>query len=279
MRVAIVGGSGKIGRRLARALLDDGVDVDVLTRDIARARRRGAVGRLVPWAAADATGLGAALAGADAVVNLAGVPVGPMPWWLPGRRRAIEESRFGPTAAIVDAIGALPSERRPRVLVNASGTDGYEGRDETPATEATPFAGGFLADLCRRWEAEAERADELGVRVAIVRIGFVLARGAPAMGVYALPFRLRLGGPLGSGDQWMSWIHIDDVVGIIRLALHDERVRGAINAVSPEPVPERDIAAAIGAALVTGDVETLDLRGQRDPVQACTAWLSAHVEA
>ncbi|HET7029109.1 MAG TPA: TIGR01777 family oxidoreductase [Candidatus Limnocylindrales bacterium] len=248
-RVVLVGGSGKIGRALAHVLDADGADVVVLSRDPARARRKGDLGHLVAWSPGRPAELATDLDGAHAVVNLAGVPVGPWPWWIPGRRNAIMRSRIGTTRAIVDAIGRLPVDRRPRVLVSASGTDSYEGRDEMPATEDTPFSGGFLSEVCRAWEEEARRATALGVRVAIVRNGFVLARGAPVLAIYALPFRIRLGGPLGDGRQWMSWIHIDDVVGLFRLAIEDERVAGPINAVSPEPARQAQVAGAIAAAL------------------------------
>jgi uncharacterized protein (TIGR01777 family) len=183
------------------------------------------------------------------VVSLAGVPVGPWPWWIPGRRRAIVESRVATTRAIVTAIGRLSPDQRPGVLVSASGTDGYEGHDAEPADEAAPFTGGFLAEVCRAWEGEARRAEALGVRVVIVRIGFVLARNGPALAVYAMPFRVHLGGPLGDGLQWISWVHVDDVVALLRLAIDDERVAGPINAVNPEPVRERDLARAIGRTL------------------------------
>jgi uncharacterized protein (TIGR01777 family) len=248
-RVVLVGGSGKIGRALARSLVADGVDVVVLSRDLDRARRRGANGRIEPWAGDRPDELAERLSGARAVVNLAGVPVGPWPWWIPRRRRAIVRSRIDTTRTIVDAMGRLSREARPAVLVSASGTDGYEGRDDTPATEDTAFSGGFLAELCRAWEDEAQRAVDLAVRVAIVRIGFVLARGAPALALYAFPFRLHLGGPIGSGRQWMSWIHIDDVVAILRLAIDDDRIDGPINAVSPQPARQADVARAIGDAL------------------------------
>jgi uncharacterized protein len=248
-RVVIVGGTGKIGRQLARSLLAHGNEVVVLTRDVDRARRHGAIGELAAWSVEDPVGLAAALDGADAVVHLAGVAVGPWPWWFPGRRRAIVDSRIQSTRAVVDAIERLRSDRRPRILVSASGTDGYEGQDAVPVTEATPFSGGFLARLCRAWEGEARRAEAFGLRVAIIRTGFVLARGGPALELYALPFRLHLGGPLGSGRQWMSWVHIDDVVGIYRLALADERMVGPINAVAPDAVTEGALAAAIGQTL------------------------------
>jgi uncharacterized protein (TIGR01777 family) len=246
--VVLVGGSGKIGRALAAALVADGVRVLVLSRNPGRARRHGTAGVVEPWSVDRIDELAGRIAGVRAVVNLAGVPVGPWPWWIPGRRRAIVRSRIDTTRAIVEALRRLDPADRPRVLVSVSGTDGYEGRDDEPATEATPFSTGFLAELCRAWEGEAHQASALGMRVAIVRIGFVLARGAPAMRVYALPFRLHVGGPLGSGRQWMSWIHIDDVVGIMRLAL-DDHVDGPINAVSPEPVRQADVARAIASAL------------------------------
>lgn len=248
-RVVIVGGSGKIGRSLTESLTRDGADVVVLSRDPDRARRHGTIARVERWAPDRPDELEERLAGAHAIVNLAGVPVGPWPWWIPGRRRAIVRSRIEATRAIVDAIQRLPESSRPRVLVSASGTDGYEGSDGVPATEETPFSDGFLAELCRAWEGEARRADELGLRVALVRIGFVLARKAAALRVYALPFRFGLGGPLGSGRQWMSWIHIDDVVALLRLAIDDDRVTGAMNAVSPEPARQADVARAIGTAL------------------------------
>jgi hypothetical protein len=146
-------------------------------------------------------------------------------------------------------MGRLPTDRRPRVLVNVSGSDTYQGIDATPATEADDRAPGFLADLCRGWEAAARAAEELGVRVAIVRNGLVLGPDAKALQLLVLPFRLHLGGRLGTGRQWMSWVHVDDVVGIMTMAIDDERASGPFNAVSPEPVHEADVAAAIGKSL------------------------------
>jgi len=249
MKVAIVGGSGLLGRHISAELLGRGDRVLILSRDPGRVRRRLSPDVIVTgWSVADPAGLATILGDVDAVINLAGVPVGPRPW-TPGRRRAILRSRLDATGAIVAAIARLGSERRPRVLVSASGTDGYTGLDASPATEASPSSDGFLARVCLAWEAEAGRARELGVRVAILRIGFVLARDATVLRLYALPFRLHLGGPLGDGRQWMSWVHVDDVVALFLFALDDRRVDGIVNAVAPQPARQAEVAAAIGAAL------------------------------
>ncbi|MBA2720551.1 MAG: TIGR01777 family protein [Chloroflexi bacterium] len=248
-RIVVAGGAGHIGRRLAAVLLDRGDDVIVLSRHPERATRSGPIpGRLERWSTDDPSGLARILDGADAVVGVTGVPVGPLPWTR-RRRTMIRASRLVPTRAIVDAIRLLPPARRPRVLVSVSGTDGYEGQDQLAATEATPTGHGFLADLGRDWEAAAGNAEDLGVRVAITRIGYVLSPDATTMRLFALPFRLGLGGPLGSGRQWFSWVHIEDVLGLLMLAIDDPRHRGPINAVSPEPARAADVAAAIGAAL------------------------------
>ena len=247
--VAIAGGSGFIGQHLAASLVARGDDVVVLSRDPERATQRGRThGRLTRWTGTDPDELATILDGVDAVVNVTGVPVGPRPW-TPGRRRAIRESRLGPTRTIVEAIRRLPAERRPSVLVNVSGSDTYQGLDATPATEADDRAPGFLADLCHDWEAAARAAEELGVRVAIVRNGFVIGPDAKALELLVLPFRLHAGGRLGSGRQWMSWVHVDDVVGIMTMAIDTREASGPFNAVSPEPVHEADVAAAIGRAL------------------------------
>lgn len=225
-RVVIAGGAGHIGRRLAAALVERGEEVIVLSRDPDGATRRGPVaGCLERWSASDPAALAGLIDDADAVVGLTGVPVGPRPWTA-RRRQAIRASRLGPTRAIVNAIRTLPPARRPRVLVSVSGTDGYEGRDQVPATEATPSGHGFLGRLCEEWEAAASEAEPLGVRVVIARIGFVLAPDATVMRLFALPFRFFLGGPLGTGRQWFSWIHVDDVVGLLMLAIDDPRAQG-----------------------------------------------------
>ena len=275
-RIVIAGGSGMIGRHLTVALLADGCAVDVLTRAPSRTGLpRGA--RAVAWQGAPTRQLSSALAGAEAIVNLAGESIGPRPW-TPGRKRAIRDSRVRATAAIVDAVRALPAEQRPGVLLSASGTDVYVGRDDVPATESTPPGDDFLARVCIEWEAAALAAADLGVRVALVRQAFVLAREAAVLGLMALPFRLFVGGRIGSGRQWFSWVHVDDLVALYRWALADDGVEGVINASAPEPCRNADLAAAIGQVLgrpdwlpapawavrlVLGDQSTLVLGSRR----------------
>lgn len=248
-RVVIAGGSGIVGREVARCLLDAGLEVDVLTRRPDRARPHLPAGaRAVAWAAAPTDELAAILAGSLAVVNLAGEAIGPRPW-TSGRKRAIRDSRIRATSALVEAIRALPADRRPGALVNASGTDVYVDRGEAPATEATTPASDFLAEVCLEWEATASAAEPLGVRVVILRQAFVLASEAPVLRLLALPFRLFVGGRLGSGRQWFSWIHVEDLAALYRRAIESPGMRGIYNATAPAPVRNADLAHALGRAL------------------------------
>jgi uncharacterized protein len=248
MKVVIAGGTGMMGRTLTASLVADGHRVVILTRRIPPVAREGVSYERWSGRSGEADRLADAFAGADAVVNLTGIPVGPLPW-TPWRRRGIRDSRIEPTKALVEALGRIEPARRAGVLLSISGSDAYTGQDAVPATEETPSAGGFLADVLRDWEAEASAAEALGVRVVILRTGFVIGRGTELMRVFALPFRLWLGGPLGNGQQWMSWIHRDDVIGLMRTAIADPRYRGIINGVSPTPIREADLAKAIGRTL------------------------------
>ena len=260
MRVVVAGGSGLIGRALVGSLLADGHEVTVLTRDPDRARKRLPAGcEIRQWDGGRDPEAAVDLAGVDVVVNLCGVPVGPRPW-TPGRKREIVASRVRPADALVRAMAALAPADRPEAYVSAAGTDWYTDLVAAPATEATapPPRGNpvvatgptpFLWTVCDEWERAALRAGPLGVRVALLRTSFVLAPGASLMGLVALPFRVWLGGPLGSGRQWFSWVHIDDVVGLYRLAIADDRVSGAVNVAAPEPCRQEAFAAALGNAL------------------------------
>jgi uncharacterized protein (TIGR01777 family) len=254
MRVVIAGGSGLIGRALTASLVRDGATVDVLSRDTARANRRLPPGvRAIGWDPSDRARvreLADVLAGADAVVNVSGVPVGPVPW-TPGRKRAIVASRVGTNEVLGAAIAALEPARRPTVFVSAAGTDGYTGLDAEPATEGTDTRSteGFLSALGRDWEAAAERVTASGVRVVLIRTSFVLAAGSDLMGLLALPVRLGFGGRYGDGRQWFSWIHLDDLVAVYRRAIEDPAMTGPVNATSPTPCRQFELAAALAHVL------------------------------
>ena len=276
MRVVIAGGSGLIGRALCAELLHTGHQPVVLSR---HPRRRGlpAGAREAAWRPDTLEGWVTELDGADAVVNLAGASVGRWPWTA-GRKRLLRESRLVPTRTIVSAIGSIPPGRRPRILVNASGSDLYEGIDAEPATEATPPADTVLARLCVDWEAEARAAEALGVRVVLSRTAIVLSPEAPALRLIALPFRLFVGGPVGGGRQWYSWVSLDDAARLLAWAIEREDVAGPLNVAAPDPRPQAEFARALGAALhrpswlptpawpirlVLGDQATLALGSRR----------------
>ncbi len=274
MRIVIAGGSGFLGRRLTTAWIAAGDDITVLTRDPARTTRKLQAGPMIrrwnPPAVDDA--LEAALRGADAVVNLAGVPIGGRPW-TPGHKRAILTSRLETTGAIVEAIGRLPAAERPRVLVNASGMDVYGDRPDGELTEDSLPGTTFLAGVVVDWEAAARAAEAHGVRVVTARTALIVAPEALAWRLVVLPFRFLVGGPLGSGRQRFTWVHVDDAVGLYGFAIRDESIVGPLNMVAPEAPNQSDLARAIGRAMhrparfpVPGFALRLVLWGQADIV-------------
>lgn len=244
MKVVVAGGSGLIGRHLARFLADDGHEVVVLSRSGTAV----AGARTVAWQPDRPGAWAQELAGAAALVNLCGENLG-SGRWTARRKQDLRESRLVPTRSLVDAVATLPADQRPGVFISISGADVYEGLDSVPATEETAAADSFLARLCLDWEAEAFRAAQSGVRVACLRLGVVLAPGAPALQRLALPFRLFVGGRLGSGEQWFTWVAIDDLVRAVRWAVAEPAVDGVVNVVAPEPLRQRDLAAALGRVL------------------------------
>jgi uncharacterized protein (TIGR01777 family) len=184
-----------------------------------------------------------ALAGCDAVVHLAGEPVAQR--WTDAARTRIRLSRVDATRALVNAMRAHP----PRVLVSASAVGYYGSRGDTLLTESEPAAQDFLGQVAAAWEHEAMQAESLGVRVARIRIGVVLGPNGGALHKMLPPFRLGLGGPIGGGAQWMSWIHLHDLVALIAFLLSESTVRGVFNAVSPTPVTNAEFTQALAHAL------------------------------
>ncbi len=246
MKVLVTGATGFIGRALVARLLHDGRRVTVWVRGADRARAILGPGADVLAAADGEQALRRAVRGADAVVNLAGEPIFGARWSAE-RRGALVESRLFVTAALVDALEDEPP--RPAVLVSASAVGYYGDRGSEDLDEGTPPGQGFLARLCADWEGAAGRAGRLGVRVVTPRFGLVLGPGGGLLGRLLPVFRAGLGGTLGRGDQFMPWIHIEDLVGLLCLAVVDGRYRGPINAVAPEPATNRDFTRALASAV------------------------------
>ncbi len=256
MKILIAGGSGYIGRQLSMSLANDGHEVVILTRGQRRAfppplagEGQGGGLRYVTWDARSANGDWVnVLSEAQAVVNLAGASIGSWPWTRQ-RMAKILASRLDATSAIVQAIERTPADRRPSVLVNASGIDYYGNRGDEIINEDGQPGDSFLARLSQQWETAALKAEPLGVRLVRMRTSMVFGRGAPAFNLLTLPVRLFVGGPLGSGRQWFTWIHIDDIVGLYRFGLEDERLRGPVNAVAPDIRRQVEVAKEIGRIL------------------------------
>ncbi|MBI5055801.1 MAG: TIGR01777 family protein [Nitrospirae bacterium] len=256
MKILIIGGTGFIGTPLSRELRNAGHTVVVTTR-----RPSGSKDKLTwnPPALISAD----TISGFDAVINLAGEPIAPGRW-TKERKELIMSSRINTTRALVDSMEPVspclmlargerrdfrPGKTGPKILINASAIGYYGAHWDEYVTEETPPASDFLAEVCKAWEAEALRARDFDTRVVLVRIGGVLESDGGALPEMMVPFKFFLGGPIGSGKQWFSWVHRDDVVGIIKYALENESVSGPVNAAAPNPVTNKEFSSALGKAL------------------------------
>ncbi len=245
LRVTVTGATGLIGPTLIAALAELGAEVTVLTRDPARARATLGDVEAERWRPLEEAAPAAALAGRDAIVHLAGEPVAQR--WSASAKRAIRDSRVTGTGNLIE--GLERAEPRPRALISSSAIGYYGAHGEEPLDEDAGPGRDFLAEVCVAWEAEARRAVELGIRSAQVRTGVVLDGRGGALAKMLPAFRLGVGGAVAGGSQYISWIHTDDVTGMMLAALQDERWSGPVNATAPEPVSNRDFAKALGAVL------------------------------
>lgn len=245
MRVLVTGATGFIGRLVCARLADRGHQLVVLSRnpEAARDKLHGVVAAY-RWEATEGPPPGEAVAGLDAVVHLAGVSV--VGRWSAEHRRAIHDSRVDGTRNLVAALAM--AAKPPGVMVSASAIGYYGDRGDAVLDEEAEPGNDFLATVCRGWEAEARQAEQLGTNVVRLRFGIVLGDTGGALDKMLLPARLGLGGPLGTGRQWWSWVHVDDVLGLIEHAL-DQDVSVALNATAPSPIRQRDFARALGAVL------------------------------
>ncbi len=242
MRIVISGASGALGRALVPALRSAGHEVHRLVRRAARADDE------IAWnpAAGEMDEARFAGGGVDAIINLAGENVAGGRW-TPARREAILRSRVDATRTLVLAVKRLA--RKPRVFISASAVGFYGDRGDEELSEQSAIGHGFLPEVCLAWETHAEGAARGGVRTVLLRLGVVLTRGGGALAKMLPLFRLGLGGRLGSGRQWMSWVAIDDVVGAVSHALNDARCSGAYNVVGPEAVTNATFTATLARVL------------------------------
>ena len=242
MKIALTGATGFLGARLLHRLLADGHELSVLGRS--RSPSLPPNVRFAAWDSTTGEPPAESLSGAGAVIHLAGEPVARR--WNEEVKRRIRTSRVDGTRSLVCALSKLSPP--PAVLVNASAIGFYGSRGDELLTEESSAGGDFLAQLTQEWEAAADGAEALGIRVVKLRTGIVLGNGG-ALTRMLLPFRLGLGGRLGSGHHWMSWIHIDDTIELIRLAASNPSVRGPLNLTAPNPVRNREFTSALAQAL------------------------------
>jgi uncharacterized protein (TIGR01777 family) len=246
MKVVIAGGSGFLGRALCARLLAAGHTVTVLSRGGGAGLPRGV--RVVAWRADGTTGAWASeIDGADAVVNLAGAGIADRRWNA-ARKQLLRDSRVQSTRSLVDAVRA--ATRRPPVFIQGSAVGFYGAFDNGPALDESASPGSdLLGSMCVEWEAQAQPLASLGCRLVVVRTGIVLSREGGALAKMMTPFRLFVGGPIGSGRQVISWVHLDDWIGIVLWAIANPAVSGPINATAPHPATNGEFSHALGRAM------------------------------
>ncbi len=275
MRVLVTGGTGLIGRALGSSLAADGHEVIALSRSPERVAGLPAGMRAERWDGRSAAGWGPLADGADAIVNLAGENLAGGRWTA-ARKRRLRDSRLHAGRAVVQAVEQ--AARKPRVVVQASGI-GYSGhRGDEDVTESTAPGSDFLARLAVEWESSTTPVEALGVRRVVIRSAVVLSKAGGILPLILLPHRFFVGGRLGSGRQWLPWIHIADEVGAIRFLIQEEAARGVYNLVAPHPVTNADFERILGRVLhrpawfptpalalrlVLGEMSQMVLEGQR----------------
>ncbi len=274
MNIAISGGSGFIGTKLTDRLVNQGHTVYILTRNATNKPAKSNV-KYVEWLKDDTTPE-VDLEGIDAFVNLAGESIGDGRW-TEERKKQILQSRIDSTRATIHLLSKL--NKKPEVLVNASAI-GYYGNSvtETFTEESAPIDKNFLADVVWQWEEEASKASAFNIRVAYCRLGIVLDKDEGALKKMLLPYKLFVGGTIGSGEQWLSWVHIDDVVGMFQFAIEQQAVEGPINVTAPSPAQMKDFGKVVSTVLnrphwipapsfalkiMLGEMSTLVLDGQK----------------
>jgi uncharacterized protein len=240
MKVLITGASGLVGKALQRSFSEKGYEMLLASRSDHKAATD------IKWTVDQGFSEPERLEGLDAVVHLAGESVSGLRW-TDEKKKAIKDSRVLGTRSVVDAISRLKA--RPKVFVAASAIGFYGERGDEEVSESSTAGHGFLADVAKEWEGEARRAEDAGIRTVLLRTGIVLSKDGGALATMLLPFKMGVGGVVGSGKQWMSWISIDDHLAVINFVIENENIRGAVNAVSPNPVTNEEFTKTMGEVL------------------------------
>jgi len=243
MRIIVSGGTGLIGSALAARLVDSGYEVIALSRSERTSAPKGV--RVVGWDARSAAGWGDLADGAYALVNLAAETISGL--WSRDKKQRIRDSRLNAARAITDAV--QQAKVKSQVVVQSSGVGYYGARGDELLAEDLPAGDDFLARLSTEWEASTAAVEDFGVRRAILRTGLVLSDSAPAFALMALPFKLFVGGQIGNGRQWISWIHLRDEVAAIQHLIENQDASGPFNMVAPHPVRSGEFSKLIGDAL------------------------------
>lgn len=275
-RVVVTGATGLIGKKLCPELMDQGYQVEVLSRNAQRARRSlPGMTNYIDWTPYEHREWANVIDGAYAVIHLAGAPLFGKRW-DEAYKETIRNSRVISTRVLFSAM--VSARTKPEVFLSGSAIGYYGDRQDTTLDETASVGNDFLADVCAAWEKEAMEAEELGIRTVLLRTGIVLDRDEGALAQMVLPFRLLMGGPILPGTQWLSWIHIFDQIGLMMLALEDTRVRGPLNLSAPNPHRNRDFTntlarvfgtpswlpvPGLGLKLVLGEAADMLEKGQR----------------
>lgn len=243
MKILITGASGLIGKALQKSFKEKGYEMLLASRSEPK------VANQIKWNMD--TGFEDAdlprLESLDAVVHLAGENISGGLRWTEEKKKAIRNSRVLGTRTMIEAFARL--EKKPKVFVSGSAVGFYGDRADDVVTETSSSGDTYLANVCKEWEAESRRAEDMGIRTVLLRTGIVLSKDGGALATMLTPFKLGVGGVVGSGKQWMSWVSLDDVVGIINFALENESLRGAVNVASPNPATNEEFTKTLGTVL------------------------------
>ena len=240
MKILITGASGLIGKALQNSFAEKGHDLLLAGRSEPRAANQ------IQWTIESGFADPRRLEGIDAFIHLAGENISALRW-TDEKKRAIRDSRVLGTRSVVDAIGKL--KQKPKVFIAGSATGYYGDRGDEVMTENDGPGDTFLSEVCKAWEAESRRAEYLGIRSVLLRTGIVLSKDGGALAEMLTPFKLGVGGVVGSGRQWMSWISLEDVVGAINFALENDELSGPINIVAPNPVTNKEFTRTLGEVI------------------------------